>query len=403
MAGVGGVQMDGPLVPFAAGFRKSLADEGFSRYWARHLMNLMAEVSHWLAAAGLRAGDLTGEVVDEFFAGRKPSRSKCRTVRSFQPVILHLRSIGVVAALPNLASGRTDTEIELLDCYRRWCVAQRGLTVATADQYVTRVARFLALWRPDRQVVVAELDGGAILATIRVAADVMPSPSRRCMVTALRCFLRFLHATGRATASLVAAVPALKAWPRTALPSALPAGDARRLVAGCDPATLRGRRDAAIVLVLLRLGLRASEVARLALDDIDWRAGEVAVKGKGGRLDRLPLPVEVGEAITAYLREGRPSSSVRWVFLSVTAPIRALSSDAVGSLVYRACARAGVARVGPHALRRALATETLRAGAPMSEVAQLLRHVDQATSSIYAAADVAAVAALAQPWPEVQR
>ena len=139
------------------------------------------------------------------------------------------------------------------------------------------------------------------------------------------------------------------------------------------------------------------------MDDIDWRAGEVVVKGKGGRLDRLPLPVEVGEAIAAYLREGRPSSSGRWLFLSATAPIRALSSDAVGSLVYRACARAGVARVGPHALRRALATETLRAGAPMSEVAQLLRHVDQATSSIYAAADVAAVAALAQPWPEVQR
>jgi integrase/recombinase XerD len=232
---------------------------------------------------------------------------------------------------------------------------------------------------------------------------VMPRPSLRCMVTALRCLLRFLHATGRATASLVAAVPALKAWPRTALPSVLAAGDARRLVAGCDPATLRGRRDAAIMLVLLRLGLRASEVARLALDDFDWRAGEVTIKGKGGRLDRLPLPVEVGEAIAAYLREGRPSSLGRWLFLSATAPIRALSSDAVASLVYRACARAGVARVGPHALRRALATETLRAGAPMSEVAQLLRHVDQATSSIYAAADVAAVAALAQPWPEVRR
>jgi integrase len=158
------------------------------------------------------------------------------------------------------------------------------------------------------------------------------------------------------------------------------------------------------VLVLLRLGLRASEVARLALDDIDWRGGEMAIKGKGGRLDRLPLPVEVGEAVAAYLREGRPSSPGRSLFLTGTAPTtRALSSDAVGSLVYRACARAGVARVGPHALRRTLATETLRAGAPMAEVAQLLRHVDQATSSIYAAADVAAVAALAQPWPDVRR
>lgn len=230
-----GTQMDGPLAPFAAGFGELLAAAGYSQERVRQLMGLMAEVSHWLGAGGLRASDLTGEVFDEFFAERKPGRSRCRTARSLQPVMAHLRSIGVAAVPPNLALGRTGTEVELLDCYRRWCVAQRGLTSTTTDQYVRRVAVFLALWRPDAQVVVADLDGGAILATIRVAADAMPSPSLRCMVTALRCFLRFLHATGRATASLVAAVPALKTWPRTALPSALPAGDARRLVASCDP------------------------------------------------------------------------------------------------------------------------------------------------------------------------
>jgi site-specific recombinase XerD len=183
----------------------------------------------------------------------------------------------------------------------------------------------------------------------------------------------------------------------------VPASDARRLVAGCDTATPRGRRDAAIVLVLLRLGLRASEVARVELEDIDWRQGEMTIRGKGGRSDQLPMPVEVGEAIATYLRGGRPTTSSRAVFLTATAPIRPLSPDGVGSLVYRVCERVDIARVGPHALRRTLATETLRAGAPMSEVAQLLRHADQATSSIYAAADAAAVAALAQPWPEVQR
>ena len=124
------------------------------------------------------------------------------------------------------------------------------------------------------------------------------------------------------------------------------------------------------------------------MDDIDWRAGEMRIKAKGGRNDRLPLPFEVGEAIAAYLRGGRPPSSSRSVFLTATAPIRPLSCDGIWSLVCRACGRAGVGPVGPHTLRRTLATETLRAGAPMSEVAQLLRHVDQATSSIYAAADV---------------
>jgi integrase len=402
MIETGGVQIAGPLAQFAAGLEEALVADGYSEQRARLLLRLAAELSHWLEAEGLRAGDLTEEVIDKFFAARKSSRRQCRTARSLQPLMAHLRSRGVAAPPPSLVVGRTDAEIELLECYRRWCVDQRGLTSTTTEQYVGRVAIFLALWRPDAHVVVADLDGAAILATIRAAADIMPSPSLRCMVTSLRSFLRFLHATGRVAVSLVTAVPALKTWPRTALPSVLPAGDARRLVTGCDPATARGLRDAAIVLVLLRLGLRASEVARLTLDDIDWRAGEMTIKGKGGRNDRLPLPVEVGEAIAVYLRDGRASCASRSLFLTAIAPIRPLSSDAVGSLVYRACARTGVARVGPHALRRTLATETLHAGAPMSEVAQLLRHVDQATSSIYAAADVKAVAALAQPWPEVR-
>ncbi len=387
-----GVEVDGPLVPFVGGLGAALVAEGYSGQQAGLLIGLMAEVSRWLGVGGLGAGDLTGEAIDAFFAARMPSGSRCRTARSLRPVMAYLRSIGVAPAPAEVVVGRAGIEVELLGCYRRWCIAQRGLTAMTTDQYSRRVVRFLALWRPDGEVVVADLDGAAILATISAAARVMPTASLRCMVTAVRCFLRFLHATGRCSTSLVAAVPALKMWPRTALASTLPAGDARRLVAGCDASTARGRRDGAVVLVLLRLGLRASEVGRLTLDDIDWRAGEVLIRGKGGRLDRLPLPVEVGEAIAAYLREGRPSSSERSLFLTATAPIRPMSSDAVGTLVYRACARAGVARVGPHALRRALATETLRAGAPMAEVAQLLRHADQATSSIYAAADVAAVA-----------
>ena len=398
-----GAGVEGPLAPFAAGFEEALVADGYSEVWAGHVMALAAEVSQWLGERGLGAGDLTGEVIREFFAERGLSRSRCRTARSLRLIMVQLRSLGVAASEPAVALGRTDAEEELLGCYRAWCVGQRGLTSTTADVYVKRVAVFLALWRPDADVVIAELDGRAVLGTVRAAAQAMASPSLRCMVTALRSFLRFLHATGRTPTSLVPAVPALKAWPRTALPSVLQARDARQLVAGCDTSTPRGRRDAAILLVLLRLGLRAGEVTGLGLNDIDWRCGEMTIRGKGGRNDQLPLPVEVGEAIAVYLRGGRPPSSSRCVFLTVKAPIRPLSPDGVGTLVYRACERAGVTRVGPHTLRRTLATETLRSGAPMSEVAQLLRHVDQATTSIYAAADAQAVAALAQPWPGGQR
>ena len=403
MTGACGVGVEGPLAPFAAGFEDAFVAEGYSKERARQLMGLAAEVSRWLGERGLGAGDLTGEVIEAFFAQRGPSRSRGRTARSLRPIMVQLRSLGVAAAERTVALGRTDAEEELLGCYRRWCVGQRGLTSQTADEYVKRVAVFLALWRPEADIVIAELDGRAVLGTVRAAAQAMAGPSLRCMVTALRSFLRFLHATGRTPTSLVAAVPALKGWPRTTLPSTVQASDAMALVAGCDTSNPRGRRDAAILLVLLRLGLRAGEVTRLGLDDIDWRCGEMTIRGKGGRNDQMPLPVEVGEAIAVYLCGGRPPSSSRCVFLTVTAPIRALSSDGVGTLVYRACERAGVTRVGPHTLRRTLATETLRAGAPMSEVAQLLRHVDQATTSIYAAADAQAVAALAQPWPGVQR
>jgi integrase/recombinase XerD len=396
-------QVGGPLAPFAAGIEEMLLAEGYLEGSARVLMRLMGELSRWLQRRRLGASDLSEEVIERFFDEGGGRGCQRRSRRSLELVAAHLCSLGVVAPRGTVPSGRTPVEAELLGAFGVWCLGQRGLTRTTTDQYVRRAATFLELWRPDGDVAVAELDGRGVLGTVRAAAEVMPAPSLRCMVTALRSFLRFLYVTGRAPAPLATVVPPLKSWPRTALPSPVPAQEARKLVAACDTTTGRGRRDAAVLLVLMRLGLRAGEVARLELGDFDWRRGEVTIRGKGGRHDVLPLPVEVGEAIAAYLREGRPSSPSRAVFLTAVAPLRPLSPDGVALLVGRACGRAGVAKTGPHRLRKTLATETLRAGAPMAEVAQLLRHADQATSSIYAAADVTAVAALARPWPQVRQ
>jgi integrase len=155
--------------------------------------------------------------------------------------------------------------------------------------------------------------------------------------------------------------------------------------------------------MLTRLGLRSGEVAALTLDDIDWRAGELCIKGKGRRIDRLPLPTDVGEPLVSYLRDGRPVSRDRAVFFKVKAPHGPLTRATIGGIVALACDRAGMARFGPHRLRHLVATETLRAGASLSEVAQLLRHATVSTSAIYALPDPAAVAALARPWPEVTR
>lgn len=183
-------------------------------------------------------------------------------------------------------------------------------------------------------------------------------------------------------------------WRRRALPRALGDDDLRALVACC------GRRDAAIVALAVRLGLRAAEVAALALSDVDWRAGEVLVHGKGGRLDRLPIPADVGEAIVAYLSLERPLTSSRSVFITSVAPRRQISSKTVEGVVQRAARRAGLGPVGPHRLRHTAATQLLRAGASLSEIGQVLRHEHTATTAVYAKVNLAALTPLAMPWPE---
>jgi integrase len=173
----------------------------------------------------------------------------------------------------------------------------------------------------------------------------------------------------------------------------------QRLLDGCERTNAGGLRDLAILLLVARLGLRCAEVARLQIDDIDWRAGELIVRGKAQRRERLPLPWDVGEALAGYLRQARPHSGVREVFLTSKAPIRAIRPDLVSDVTRRACERAGLPRVGAHRLRHALATELLRRGASLVEVSQILRHRDLATTAIYAKVDLATLRSLARPWP----
>ena len=173
----------------------------------------------------------------------------------------------------------------------------------------------------------------------------------------------------------------------------------QRLLDSCDRGRSVGVRDFAILMLVARLGLRSIEVARLQLGDIDWRAGEMAVRGKGGHRDRLPLPCDVGEALTVYLREARPSTSVREVFLMSKAPRRPIRADLVGDVTRRACRRAGLPVAGAHRLRHALATEMLHRGATLVEVSQVLRHRDLATTAIYAKVDLSTLRQVAQPWP----
>jgi site-specific recombinase XerD len=222
------------------------------------------------------------------------------------------------------------------------------------------------------------------------------------MTTAFRSFFRFLFQSGELQADLSAAVPTVADWRLSTIPKYLLPDEIERVVGSCDRQTSTGRRDYAILLLLARLGLRAGEVVALELDDIDWRAGEILVRGKGLLHDRMPLPVDVGQALTSYLRMDRPACKTRRVFVCMKAPRSGFTGPStVATIVRRALDRAGLDPVfkGAHLLRHSLATRMLRSGASMSEIGEVLRHRTPSTTEIYAKLDFEGLRSLAQPWP----
>ncbi len=218
-------------------------------------------------------------------------------------------------------------------------------------------------------------------------------------LSGLRSLLRFLFVSSMTTTDLTYAVPSAPGWTQRSLPQPLESDELTAVMTACDRRTLVGCRDHAVLLLLARLGLRAGEVAALQLEDLDWHAGELHIRGKGRSLHRLPLPVDVGQAMAAYLRRARRSQTTRAAFVSCRAPFTSLTSHAVIEIARRALRAAGIRRGGAHRLRHTAATQMLRRGASLTEIAQVLghRHVD--TTAIYAKVDHGALRGLARPWP----
>jgi integrase/recombinase XerD len=214
--------------------------------------------------------------------------------------------------------------------------------------------------------------------------------------------LHYARHRGDITLDLAAAIPSVANWSMSSIPRAIPADAVRQLLASINRQTAMGRRDYAILLLLARLGLRASEVAGLELDDLDWEAGQLTVRGKRGRRAALPLPVDVGAAIAAYLRRGRPRTTSRRVFLRRRAPLHGFDhASAIGCVVRHALERAGISAPtkGAHQFRHGLATQMLRGGASLTEIGEILRHRSPETTTIYAKVDLDALRTIALPWP----
>jgi len=275
-----------------------------------------------------------------------------------------------------------------------------GILAESARGYAVNVRPFLEGLACRDGVELTRLDGAAVVAFVVATCPSQSRSSAKRTTKALRSLLRFLHAEGHIERSLTHTVPAASGWRLASLPKRLEPGQVHRLIAACDRSTAVGRRDFAVLVTLARLGLRAGEVARLSLDDIDWRAGEIVVRGKHSRADRLPLPVDVGEAIVAYLQADRPASALdRGVFVRIRAPRRSVSGVGVSKIVSDAGSRAGLGRVGAHQLRHTLASEMLRAGGSLPEIGQVLRHQHPETTAIYAKVDRDALRRIARPWP----
>jgi integrase/recombinase XerD len=358
----------------------------------------MVQLSRWLAGQHLAAGDLTAGCARRFLRFRQgQGYAHPASMTGMAPLLDYLASAGAVPAAEPQAAGPIDA---LIAGYRRYLLQERGLSPqSSVPRYVDVARRFAAHVRAGTP---GELDG---LTAAAVTGFVL-SVSRRRSVgeaksvsTRLRSFLRYLELEGLTRPGLVAAVPSVAGWALTGLPRAVGAAEVGRLLGSCDRRRPAGCRDFAILTVLARLGLRAGEVAALRLADIDWRAGELAVHGKAGRHDRLPLTQDAGEAIAGWLHDGRPRCASPAVFTRVLAPHRGLSARAVSGVVRQACVRAGLPPMGSHRLRHTVATQTLRAGGTLTEVGHLLRQRSLTATSIYAKVDRAALSAVARPWP----
>src|SRR5215216_4927774 len=400
MSRTGRVRVAGPLAPFAGGFAAELERLGYSRFTAEAQLQLMAHVSGWLEDRGLEAGQLTTARLEGYLAYRRECGHVHRfSPRGLAPLLVFLRGQGLApGATPSPVITASD---RLLVEFEDYLCCDRGLAARTVEGYRRTAGLFLASRCPAAgdDLQFGSLTSADVSAFMLEQSACRSAGSLGNVITALRALLRFLYLRGYTPLPLAAAVPAVCAAHRAGPSRTLTAGEVARLLASCDRRTATGRRDYAILTVLVRLGLRAGEVAALVLADIDWCAGELVVVGKGGRRDRLPLPVDVGQALAAYLRRGRPRGECRHVFVHVRAPYSAIGRWAVSHVVARGCQRAGPSELRAHRLRHSAATEIHRAGAGLVEIGQVLRHRHSTTTTIYARTDPEALISLARPWP----
>lgn len=390
-----------PLASHIERIAAQLSLKGYAQNTVRSKCDMLADLSRWLVRRGLPVSALDENRLRQFHAARRrQGKTQRGDPATGQQLIEYLRDRNEIV----VAAQRIDLSPagSLAREFEEFLLTERGLARSTVVSYLPIVRCFLEERFGRKTLRLVQLRPqdlhGFILRQIQ---RVSRSHGKRT-ITALRSFLRFLLQRGAIQTDLARTLPGVANWRLSHLPKSLPPEQVERLLTCCDRSSPTGKRDYAVLLILARLGLRGGEVVAMTLEDLDWERGEIVVRGKGQRLERLPLPEDVGAALACYLCDVRPACASRRVFIRMKAPQQGLAGPvAICCIVRRALRRAGLDPEfkGAHLLRHSLATDLLRRGASLGEIGQLLRHRQPTTTQIYAKVDIAALRGIALPWP----
>jgi integrase/recombinase XerD len=380
-------------------FADWLHDNGYGRWSGRHRIQLAAMFGDWLEQNHIAVADVC-ELHIRQCASSPRLRHRIDVIASLKLFLKLLQRMGVIAIAVALSSELAGVQ-QLIDEYGRYLLNERVFTAKSASHYTRHVRRFLSDRFPDGNVDLSVISAAEVVGFVQRQAACLKQTQAKLMTLSLRSFLRYAALQGYVASRLENSVPIVPKWSVVSIPRALSRKQVDRVLRCCDRQSIKGRRDYAILLLLARLGLRGGAIVSLRLEDINWHAGIITIRSKGVE-QQLPLHPDVGEAIAAYLKDGRPQVASRSLFISLHAPWRGLAdSSSISNIVEQALARAGVnaPSKGAHQFRHTLATSMLRAGASLAEIGSVLGHRSPTTTMIYAKVDVASLQKLALPWP----
>jgi site-specific recombinase XerD len=388
----------GPLGPHIKSFADVITQQGYKPAVGWRKIYLVAELSRWLERSHVPLKDLEERHITAFLESRWRRVARRCGEATLMTLLQRLQEAELVsspAAAPVNELGRLELD------YGRFLTQERGLMQSTVDLYRRMVRPFVSRQLQHGKLRWKRLAAKEVINFVLATTPQRSGWSTKSIITGLRSLLGFLFQTGQTKGNLAAAVPTVSMSRLSDVPRFLQPNQVEKVLQSCDRRTKVGTRDYAILLLLARLGLRSGEVTRLTLDDIGWNTGELLIRGKGARLDKLPLLQAVGQALADYLQKARPRCSSRHVFLRSRAPhVGLVGASTLGSIVLRAMDRAHIhsPHRGPHTFRHSLATRMLEHKASLAEIGQVLRHQNVHTTEIYAKVDLIALRQLALPW-----